>query len=261
MIRTGLISVTFRQLDPESVVAWAARANLSAIEWGGDVHVPHGDVRRAREVGRITRAAGLEVCSYGSYYRVGCGTAGQEPIDFERVLETAVALQAPAVRVWAGDRGSDAADAEWRRRVAEDARRIAELAAAAGVSIDFEYHSHTLTDTTESALSLLADVDHPNVRCHWQPRLQDDFAQSCAGLQPLLPWLANIHVFHWLANGERRPLQEGEERWKRYLSVLRQTGKEHCALLEFVKDDDPMQLLNDAETLHRILDAVEADGT
>jgi len=260
MIRTGLISVTFRRLDPESIVSWASRANLSAIEWGGDVHVPHGDVQRARLVGCMTREAGLNVCSYGSYYRVGCGAAGNA-VDFERVLETAVALQAPAIRVWAGDRGSEAADEAWRRQVAEDARRIAELSASAGVRIDFEYHSHTLTDTTESALSLLSAIDHPNVRCHWQPRIQDDFAQSCAGLEPLLSRLANVHVFHWLPSGERRPLHEGEERWRRYLSALLPTGSEHYALLEFVKDDDPMQMMSDAETLHRILDVIGAAGS
>ena len=42
MIGSSLCSVTFRALTPEEVLELAARAELDAIEWGGDVHVPCG---------------------------------------------------------------------------------------------------------------------------------------------------------------------------------------------------------------------------
>jgi hypothetical protein len=87
---------------------------LGAIEWGGDVHVPPGDLARAREICHITRDAGLSVVAYGSYLRLG---ENDQP-DFCAVVETTRELGAPAVRVWAGKRGSAGADEAYRRRVA-----------------------------------------------------------------------------------------------------------------------------------------------
>jgi hypothetical protein len=87
MIQTGLCSVTFRRLDPAAIVALTQQAGLGAIEWGGDIHVPPGDEKMARVVGRMTLDAGLRLPSYGSYYRVG-----QAPESFADVLASAVAL-------------------------------------------------------------------------------------------------------------------------------------------------------------------------
>lgn len=53
----------------------------------------------------LFEGAGLRVVAYGSYYHVGC--QGQEGIpNFEDVLETALELGAPLIRVWAGNTGS-----------------------------------------------------------------------------------------------------------------------------------------------------------
>ncbi|MEZ5208343.1 MAG: hypothetical protein R2690_15535 [Acidimicrobiales bacterium] len=67
----GLCSVTFRALAVPAVVDLAAEAGLEAIEWGGDVHVPPGDVRRAAAAAQATLATGLRVGSYGSYLFAG----------------------------------------------------------------------------------------------------------------------------------------------------------------------------------------------
>src|SRR5512137_1553394 len=112
MIKPGLLSITFRKHSPADIIALVRQAQLTSIEWGGDVHVPHGDLARAGEVARQTTDAGLQVSAYGSYYRLGQSeTAG---LPFEKVLETAVALGAPTIRVWAGTVGSQQADAQQR---------------------------------------------------------------------------------------------------------------------------------------------------
>ena len=69
----GLVSVTYRRLPAEAVVRLAKDAGLACIEWGSDVHVPETDPAGARRVGEFTRAAGLSVASYGTYYRLGQG--------------------------------------------------------------------------------------------------------------------------------------------------------------------------------------------
>ncbi len=250
MIRNGLVSITFRQLTPREIVALVARAGLAGIEWGGDVHVPHGQVATGGEVARMTQDAGLAVAAYGSYYRVGVSEA--DGLAFERVLQTASALAAPTVRVWAGNRGSADTDASYRAAVAEDARRIADLAQAAGITLSFEYHRGTLTDTNASAQRLLQEVAHPNVYTCWQPPVSEPPAYCLSGLDAIAPRLTNVHVFHWLAETptaavDRRPLAEGAGLWRQYLARVAATGRQHFALIEFVRGGDPEQLLVDAQ--------------
>jgi sugar phosphate isomerase/epimerase len=244
MITPGLVSVSFRKLTPTEIIALVKQAGLAGIEWGGDIHVPHGDVARAKEVRQQTRDASLAVIAYGSYYRLD----GQK---FEAVLESAVALGAPVIRVWAGGIGSEKATTEQRAAIIADSRRIGDLAAKAGIKIAYEYHAGTLTDTDASARQLLREVNHPNVYSLWQPRIDDDVATNVQNLRGVLPQLVNLHVYHWTANPkERRPLAEGAADWRQYFSVL--TG-DHAALLEFVVNDDPQNFLRDAATLLSVI--------
>lgn len=142
MIVPGLVSITFRQLDVPAVVELAATTGLKSIEWGGDVHVPGGDLTAAKNARTGCGDAGLQISSYGSYIRV---TDDDPP--FDQVLETAVALGAPSIRVWAGRGSSTEATANHRRRVAAVIAQAADAAVAQGVTINLEYHRNTLTDT------------------------------------------------------------------------------------------------------------------
>ncbi|HET6486745.1 MAG TPA: TIM barrel protein [Spirochaetia bacterium] len=248
MIEPGLVSVTFRKLHPSEIVALAARTGLSVIEWGGDIHVPHGQVGRAREVRRMTLEAGLRVASYGSYYTLG----SRKGPAFEAVVDTALALGAPVIRVWAGERGSAEADDAYRHLVADDSHRTAELAGAAGLVTAFEFHHGTLTDTAASARELLERVNHPAARTYWQPATELDGSSNEAGLGLILSWLVNVHVYQIHANGqERLPLSDGAEPWSHYLSMLAVNGRPHYAMLEFVRDDSPDAFVEDAADLRR----------
>ncbi|HEY3342889.1 MAG TPA: TIM barrel protein, partial [Anaerolineae bacterium] len=193
MIYGGLVSVTFRKLQPEEIVRLVRQSGLETIEWGGDVHVPHGDLQTARQVAQMTRAEGLRVSAYGSYYHV----AEQHSYTFQDVIETSAQLGAPTIRVWAGARGSAVADDAYRAKVVADSRRIAQMAMAVGMTISFEFHSNTLTDTNASALWLLREVSHPAVRCYWQPNVGATQAYCLAGLHDVLPWLTSVHVYRW----------------------------------------------------------------
>lgn len=253
MIKTGLVSITFRQLTVEKIIELVSEAGLDGIEWGGDIHVPHGNLQKAREVARMTNEAGLDVAAYGSYYRVGCGN--EEVGSFEDVLETAVVLGAPLVRVWAGNQGSAEADDVWWDRVVNESRKIATIAEKEGIKIAYEYHGGTLTDTDQSAIKLLTDVDHSNIYTYWQPPHNQDVQERKNSIKGILSWLKNIHVFYWTENPERvkHPLHKAKENWKDYLSIAAETGREHYAMLEFVKNDDREQFLQDAEILKDIV--------
>ncbi|MFZ4776106.1 MAG: sugar phosphate isomerase/epimerase family protein [Terrimicrobiaceae bacterium] len=249
-MKPGLVSVTFRQLNPQSIVDLCVETCLQTIEWGGDVHVPPGDVSRAAEVGELTRAAGLSVAAYGSYYRLASG----EGPDFESVLAAAEALGAPAIRVWAGRKGSAATDTAGRNAVAADALRCADLAGSKGITLCYEFHDNTLTDTTESALSLLSETEHPFIRSLWQPPHGQPLETCLSSLRAIMPRLHHVHVFHWWPDPKtRRALADGRERWQAYVDELHAASKSPDLLLEFVRNDDPLLLAEDAGTLVSLL--------
>jgi sugar phosphate isomerase/epimerase len=248
MISPGLVSITFRALTPAEIVALVRQAGLHGIEWGGDIHVPHGNVARAREVRALTQDAGLNVAAYGSYYRAAASEAAG--LTFASVLESAVALGAPVIRVWAGPAGSAAASPELRSQVVADLRRISTLAATVGVGVSLEFHNGTLTDTGPSTVQLLAEVNHPNLSTYWQPPLDQDTAAGLADLRSLLPRLTHVHVYHWRPGSiERLPLAEGAGRWRSFLDLAATAAGGRCAMLEFVEGDAPASFLRDAATL------------
>ena len=128
-VKTGLVSVTFRQKSVEEIAALTAEAGLSGVEWGGDVHVPPGDREAARRAAQLTRQAGLEVLSYGSYYRCQPGE------DFTPVLESALALGAPRIRVWAGTKPWE--EASPQEREAQTAQMVGCVEELAGLALDY----------------------------------------------------------------------------------------------------------------------------
>lgn len=245
----GLVSVTFRSLTPTQIVEAVSRAGLKAIEWGGDVHVPHGDVHVAEEVRQLTERAKLHVSSYGSYYRAG----SFDPVhtNFTPILDTAVALGAPTIRVWAGRKGSAETPPEQRQIIVDDLRRIADQAAAKAVRIALEYHGGTLTDTSESAVDLFRAVDHANLRLYWQPDPRRTHAERRSDLDAVLPYVENVHVFHWTHPAHevlRHPLVEASDQWRDYFRRFREATVQHL-LLEFVPHDLPSLLSTEAATL------------
>lgn len=250
MLIPGLVSITFRQLPPQDIVSLASESRLRSIEWGGDVHVPHGDRARARDVRRLTQDAGLVVSAYGSYYRAGVSES--DGLAFRRVLDTAVALGAPTVRVWAGASGSATASGSTRRAVTADLVRVCDLAAAANVGVGLEFHADTLNDTAESGAALIQDVARPNLTTFWQPPNGVELPAALRGLQLLSPYVSNVHVFHWWPDHlHRHPLEAGADRWSAYLAALGERPR-HVSL-EFVRGDDFEQLRHDATTLKRLL--------
>lgn len=251
MFIPGLTSVTFRKHSCSEIIALAKKAGLACIEWGGDVHVPHGDLDRAREARRMMADNGLQTSSYGSYYHCG---AADHAAGFEKILATALELNAPLIRVWAGRKGSREALPEERAAVISDSRRIADLAFQAGIRIAFEFHGGTLNDNAEAARSLLVEIAHPNIGTYWQPPIGMPFEECRASLKAVLPWLQNMHAFHWGGKPVKRMLfSEGNEFWRGYLESAGQIPGDHHVLLEFVLNDDPSAFMNDAQTLKALV--------
>jgi hypothetical protein len=256
MFHPGLVSITFRQLSAREIVSLVKEAGLKGIEWGGDIHVPHGEAETAKEVLALTREAGLEVAAYGSYYR-----AGDETETFEGVLACAVALETRVLRVWIGRQGSADADDASRQRIYEDCRRISSMASDAGIELACEWHGNTLTDTADAASALFEAVDHPAFNTYWQPRTKTSREFCLKDMDAAMPRLIGLHMFSWDAEtGGREPLEGGQASWQEFLTKAKTCSRaqesDMYALLEFVKDDEPRQFQDDAQTLKGWLEDV-----
>jgi len=242
VISTGLCSVTLRALGIDDVVDVAAAAGLEAIEWGADVHVPPGDLEAAVAARSATAAAGLRVAAYGSYYRAG----RDDPASFAAVLDSARALGAPRIRIWAGDLPSAAAAPAERAAVAHAALEAAGRAAADGIEVAFEFHGGTLTDDVDSTLALLDRSG--GARSYWQPPQDVPDGEALAGLERLLGHVSALHVFSWWPGNTRLRLAERAELWRAAFALFK-TGD---ALLEFVPGDDPALVAGEATTLRHV---------
>lgn len=252
MLIPGLVSISFRQLPPEEIIRLVKVCGLRGIEWGGDVHVPHGDRKTAAEVGRLTRDAGLEVASYGSYYRFAeCLGEGSDGPSMESVLETTQALGAPAIRVWAGQKGPRETDVDLFTAIVQKAREFAAAAESMGMRLDFEYHENTLTESPSATLRLLEAIGHPNARTLWQPPLQTPVADRLAGLRTVRPHVSNLHVNHFDQDSwpDIHPLAEGEGEWAAYLAEFNEDETDRWVLIEHVREHSPEKFTADAAAL------------
>lgn len=246
MIKTGVVSITFRDKSPREIISLARNSKLGGIEWGGDIHVPQGDTKTAREVYLATIDSGLEVFAYGSYYRLGKEKSCE---DFKAVLDTAVSLNAPTIRVWAGEKSSCDADEDYRNLIVENTQSICALAEEANVSISFEYHRGTLTDNCATALWLFNTINATNLFTFWQPNPDISHAENLSELNTVLPYLSNVHAFHWTKGNIMHLLRDGLVEWTEYINVVNSSSRDHNILLEFVKDDLVENFTTDAKTL------------
>ena len=251
-MKAGLVSITFRALPWERVLDLAAACGLEGVEWGGDVHVPCGDLTRARQVGNATRALGLQTVCYGSYCRLTDEECSDEQL--AALAETAGTLGAPLIRVWAGRRGSAEATEAQRAEIVRNAQRLAGIAESAGLEVAFEYHGGTLTDGAASARRLLEAVDRKNVGCMWQPPVGMSVGDCRGSIRKVAEYVRNVHVFSWSGEPvERFALAAGEAKWRACLEEIAQLPGDRWLLLEFVRGDTPKQLAEDAATLKRWL--------
>ena len=252
IIRPGICSVTYRDLDLAQVVEVTARAGLECIEWSGSAHVLPGDLDAARRARALTENAGIAVASYGSYLRFD----GSDDPGAERdVIEAAQAMGAPRVRVWAGSCDSAEVGPDDRALIVRRIQEFTDAAGQEGLEVGLEFHGRTLTDEITSTERLLVEIGRENLRTYWQPHQGMPSDQAVQTLHRVLPQVSTIHVFSWWPMAERLPLSERAELWREVFTVLAADGSDRDALLEFVPGDEPGVLDREAATLRELITA------
>ena len=264
----GLCSVTFRSLSPENLIALCQKIGIYAVEWGGDVHLPPGNLKRARELAQRCDDAGIACPSYGSYFC--CGASKDHQMDhFQAILDTTTEIGAQTIRVWAGDQSPTQATSRTYAQVGEEASQIAEMAKKQGIFIAFEFHQGTLTENLDSLEMLHQHIHADNVGYYWQPALGISHEEGLAQIQQLESRLIHVHAFHWskgwFGKTLRHPLSWGQKQWSLYLHSLHELPRpfqsrshhEHhirrYVYLEFLKRENSKQLQADWNALSWML--------
>lgn len=256
MIKTGLTSVTFRQLSADDVISFCKRGGLSCIEWGGDIHVPVNNPGNAITVAEKTAASGLSVCSYGSYYNVGAKC----DYTFSDCLEAAKQLGAPVIRLWGGECSSSQATPQYRRKLVCETRAACDAAAKYNIDIAFEFHNNTLCDNCESALSLVKEIDRSNFGLYFQYDPFQSVAENCNTLRHFLPYLKMVHVFNVDKEYRHISLADGNGlmMWRCFIEILKQANINIQLLIEFLPQADLEGLKREAELLNNLVEEVQS---
>lgn len=249
MLKTGLVSISFRNLSPATIIEMTARGGLDAIEWGGDIHVPHGDTVNARHVKELCRRNSIECPSYGSYYKVG--EYIDPKLEFLKVLDCAKILESEIIRVWAGILSTKDSDEGHFNLISGELKEICKLAAEKNMGIGLEFHANTLTDNAVDTLRLIKSVDERNLTTYWQPPVGRSVNENLSDIDILKNNISNIHTFSWKGR-QRLALMKGYSDWVKYLGKLIDEKDRYC-MLEFIKDDSVEGFFKDSITLRTLV--------
>ena len=161
----GFTSTSFRQIKKlEKIVEIAVRAKADCIEWGGDIHVTN--IETAKKAKKLCDEAGIIICSYGSYYRVGSKKAEE----WKNICEIAKTLGASSVRVWLGNEDSEKTDSDAYKTLVEDGKNICAVAENYGLIVCPECHDNTFNNSTDAFLKIHKDIDRDNFKTYFQSR-------------------------------------------------------------------------------------------
>lgn len=244
MFKTGVVSVSFRQLSVDEVISHTKEAGLSAIEWGSDVHAPYTDIERINYIAKAQKEAGLYCSSYGTYFKLG-----EHPVEeLYGYIEAAKILGTNILRLWCGKKNYADMTAEEREFIISESKKAAKIAEEKGAVLCMECHNKSFTNKLDGALDLMKSVNSPAFRMFWQPSSRLSYEENVEYAKEIAPYTYNVHVFY-SKDGVARPLAEGVSDWREYLSYL--DGNQHL-LLEFMPDRRVESLATEAKTLNEI---------
>ena len=243
-MKIGMTSLTFRNHSIEEVIRIAKKADIDGIEWGvSEAHAFSDD--NLDKIKCLSGKAGIEVFSLGSY----CLMTDWE--DCRKTVDIAVRISAPVIRVWAGHKSPwDCLDEEFEQ-IVENTKKMAEYASQYHISLGFEHHKSSLTETAESAVKLIKAVNCKNVGLYWQ-NIGRDYEENMKNIQMLTPYLTGIfHLQNYSVEEGYLLLESISDKLAGYLEAFKST--DYKALIEFVKDDLEENFYQDVSVLKEIL--------
>lgn len=198
-MKIGFTSTSFRQIKSlEKIVNIATESGIDCIEWGGDIHVK--DTLTAERAKKLCDKAGIKICSYGSYYRVG----SQKADEWKNICEISKALGAESVRVWLGNKDSEKTDSSTYKSLVEDGKAICKTAKEYGLVVCPECHDNTFNNNTDAFLKIQKDINCDNFRTYFQSRYKKK-AYDLDRIEKTMPFIESVHISYSEQSREQFP--------------------------------------------------------
>lgn len=165
-------------------------------------------------------------------------------------IKIAKILGADIIRIWSRTKGSKDFTEEDTKVFFETCKKLAKIAEEEGIILDVESHINYYTDSLETSLKLIKEVNSPNFGMHWQPlgymteEENEIYAKTMASYSPV------VHVGYYRNEVGRLSLHEGIDVWKRYLTDF---NDDIYLMLEFMPDGKIESLKNEADALRLII--------
>ena len=245
MFKTGLVSISFRQLSVDELIRYTKEAGLSAIEWGSDSHAPYDDMEKIEYIARAQKEAGLYCSSYGTYFTIG----EHDTDELRGYIAAARVLGTNVLRLWCGTKNYSELTKEEREFIISESKKAAKIAEEEGVIFCMECHLNSFTHSLAGALDLMRSVNSESFRMYWQPGIYESQETNLAYARGIAPYTVNVHVNHFDMSVKQHPLEEGREIWEKYIACF--DGSQHL-LIEHIPDRNPEHLAIEAGTLNSI---------
>ncbi len=187
-MKIGFTSTSFRQIKSIKKIAdIAVQVGADCIEWGGDIHIKNtNDAKKAKE---LCEARGIEICSYGSYYRVGSNKTDE----WRKICEIARTMGAKSVRVWLGTKDSEKTDTNTYNAIVDDAKSMCAIAKEYSLSVCPECHDNTYNNNTDAYLKINKDIGCDNFKTYFQSRYKK-LEYDLDRIERTMPYIENIHI-------------------------------------------------------------------
>ena len=244
MFDLGLVSVSFRSLEPKQIAELCRKNGLEYIEWGSDIHAPCTDSARIGEIIDLQADYGIKCSSYGTYFRIGTNEASE----LYSYIDAAKKLGTDILRLWCGDKNYTDMTPDERDYIIAESKKAAKIAEECGVTLCMERHNKTFTNCLEGALELMKSADSPNFQMYWQPNQFRTLEENLEYAVKIAKYVKVIHVFNWEGKN-KYPLCDAIEIWQKYLSFFDGSQK---LLLEFMPDGKPESLGAETAALKEI---------
>jgi len=183
--------------------------------------------------------------------------------DLKRVIDMAVALDCPALRVFGGHEVPASEQGIALNWLAESLRELGEFAATAGLQLNIENHMDTMATSAEMTMAIVRAVDLPNVGVLYdQANLsfmgQEDHSTAIA-MQGAR--INHVHVkdFYWKGTDRIAALLgQGIVPWQEIVDSLTNIGYAGYYSLEYERRWFPEQLPAPASGMKQCLDFLRA---
>ena len=248
MIRLGLCSGACLTRSIKGVIATASAAKLDAVEWAADAHIGVDDLPTAEEAMMATLRAGLAIASYATLYRAGTA-----------------ALQAPIMRIYAGDRltigdGSEPVEGRNLAALTVQLQRLGDRAANKGITLCVSMGRGSSFDRHESAARIVTSVGHDFVRLAWEDLPGASAGEAAAVLEGARRFIGLVVARSSGSDGKPHPIAENEAEWRERIRIIKRaetnSGLNSFLLLASARPDGPggdESLAEDAATLRGLV--------